>query len=59
VKNRVPAVNDDEHLIEQIKKYESSSIGARLDWLEEANRLTYAVLSKREKEVRARIRNAG
>ena len=50
---------DEKHLLEQIMKYESSSVRARLDWLEEANRMTYAVLSEREKAVRARLRSAG
>ncbi len=41
---------------EAIEKYKAMPAKWKLDWLEEANRLTFNVLSEKEKKVRNKIR---
>ncbi|HNX91067.1 MAG TPA: hypothetical protein PKY78_03170 [Candidatus Omnitrophota bacterium] len=46
---------ENKRFLEMILKFQSSSVAARLDWLEEANRLTYSVLTKSERSVRKKL----
>lgn len=45
-----------EYPIEIIKRYRASSTKWKLEWLEEVNKLTNEVLSKKERILRDRIR---